>query len=536
MNPSSEKSWKKEIHRDCLHHMRGAAIVRLFLDLTALIAPSITAWMIGDMTDSLLLFDVQEISLRFPLFIAALMINVLGVPLLQLFENLLLTANGFSYSRYLVGKYLCLPLSQTQKYDPSTVVTRCEVDVTNFYFHQIYRCTRPVILCLYFLLLGITIHQNQYPIGMIFLLCFAILPVIQANHTGTKAAQLTAERAQYREERRALEHMLFSNRDFLREYNLIPFTLEKADSLFHQYMDKSGHKSASLDAANDIVSFLSKYGVQAAVMIVGSIFIAFGKSTVGAMLTCILILPSVTKACTFAAQWILAIRAEPEDQKRMEFFYGEQESNVNESLPAIENLQICNVTFSYPGKTEPTLKNFSYDIPASGCVWLRGCNGSGKSTLLNLLCGQYAPSSGQICYNGQPLSVSMLRAVTAYQEQDGAIFSATIDENLFAPSTTTEKKENLMKSLGLQKPLDFTVTHQGTNLSPGERKKILLARALLKDAPFLVLDEPENHLDPAARIFIKQLLRQRKEKIILVSHQKPSFGSDDPLITVTINL
>lgn len=536
MNSSIQISWKKKIRRDCLHYMSGAIIIRFFLDLTALIAPSITAWMIGDMADALLMLDMQNITSRFPLFIAALTINVLGVSLLQLLENLLLTVNGFSYNRYLVGRYLRLPLAQTQTYDYSAVVTRCEMDITNYYFHQIYRYTRPFVLFFYFLLLSIAIYKNQYPIGLVFLLSLAVLPIIRANHVGIKASKLNAEQAKYREERRATEHMLFNYRDFLREYGLIRFSLKKAGTLFQRYMERFGYETASLDAANGIVSLLCEYGIQIIIMIVGSIFIVFGKSTTGALLTCILLLPSITKACTFAAQWILAIRAEPEDQKRMEFFYGELEPEQKKGMTTVEELQFCDISFSYPGKSEPVLSNLNFSVLASGCTWLRGGNGSGKSTLLALLCGQYTPSGGQICNNGKPLSVSVLRDLTAYQEQDGAIFSTTIGDNLFAPSIPVEKQDQLLKAFGLQKPLDFKVAPQGANLSPGERKKILLCRALLKNAPFLVLDEPENHLDSAARAVLRQILRQCGKGIVLVSHQDSVFSIDELPITDVIDL
>ncbi len=536
MNSYTASPWKKEISRDCLRHMSGAVSVRFFLDLTALAVPSATAGIIGDMTDSLLLLRTDEIMSRLPLFLVALAINVAGVPLLQLLENLLLTVNGFSYDRYLVARYLRLPLSQTQQYDPSVVVTRCETDVTNYYFHQIYRFTRPLVLALYFLFLGITVWQKQYPVGLVALLSLAAFPVLHANRVGKSASRLTAESAQYQEERRALEHMLFQGQHFLRDYDLMDCSLQKADKLFRRYMDHSGRKMASLKVINSLVSLLGGYLVQIIILIAGSILIAFGQCTAGALLACTLLLPSITKACTYATEWVLAVRAEPEDQKRMEFFYGEIEPEEDDSVQHVQALQIRNVTFSYPGNTQSVLKNISFNIPASGCVWLRGDNGSGKSTLLSLLCGLHAPSSGQILRDGQPISSSALRRITAYQEQTGAIFSVSIGENLFAPSVPQEEQVRLMKELGLQKPLDYAVAPQGANLSPGERKKILLGRALLKNAPFLVLDEPDNHLDPAARAALKRLLRQRRSGIVLVSHQPPASGEDGLPVTAVLDM
>lgn len=73
--------------------------------------------------------------------------------------------------------------------------------------------------------------------------------------------------------------------------------------------------------------------------------------------------------------------------------------------------------------------------------------------------------------------------------------------------------------MGLKKDLDFEISSGGSNLSPGEREKILLVRALLRKSPFLLLDEPLNHLDSQAAAVLQSLLSQRTGGLLLVSHQ-----------------
>ena len=135
---------------------------------------------------------------------------------------------------------------------------------------------------------------------------------------------------------------------------------------------------------------------------------------------------------------------------------------------------------------------------------LAGQNGSGKTTLLSILAGLYEPSTGSVCGGA---SVGRRRKSTALQEQSGAIFSGTVWENLFFGEDKRPAAEALLGEMGFGKPLGYADQPCGGNLSPGERKKILLTRAFLRDAPFLLLDEPLNHLDAQATEVIKEKLR-----------------------------
>ena len=117
-------------------------------------------------------------------------------------------------------------------------------------------------------------------------------------------------------------------------------------------------------------------------------------------------------------------------------------------------------------------------------------------------------------------SVSQRRKSIALQEQDGAIFSGSVWENLFLPESRRDVAAYLLRRMGLEKSLDYEITAEGGNLSPGERKKLLLARALLRNAPFLVLDEPLNHLDAQGKEALLDELAKRSEGILMVSHQE----------------
>ncbi len=511
---------RKTMRRDCFRHMKYAAFVRFFSDLSALLLPTAAASLVGDMADYLLNLDRIGIFRHMPWFLLALIINFLAVPLLQLVENLLLTREGLAYDGFLMERYLRLPLAEANRYEASTVVSRLEEDSVEYYFNLIYLWTRPFVILLYGSAVLILIISQRYPAPFAAaLICTALLPVLYANLTGRRSARLRAAQLQYQEEKREKEHTLYGGRDFFRIYGLRALPMEWLERTFQAYMGGSGEEKCRLDAWESVLRNLSSYGVQIVTVVLGALYMSLGRMTGGGLLTAFLALPAIAQSCNLAAEWVKAIRAEPEFQSRLELFYGAHETDASNTVENPRGMSIEHAGFSYgPGET-PVLDDLNLRIQENAHIWIRGGNGCGKSTLLRLLCGLYPLDRGRICdAGGDPLTTAELRRLTSLLEQDGAVFSGTVEENLFAAEASRRQKTELLERLGFQKPLDASVQAYGENLSPGERKKLLLARALLKDSPYLVLDEPQNHLDAEGRRALGEILHKRAGAIIFVSH------------------
>lgn len=167
-----------------------------------------------------------------------------------------------------------------------------------------------------------------------------------------------------------------------------------------------------------------------------------------------------------------------------------------------------NVSFSYDGKTE-VLKNFNLKIKPGEHIALIGVNGAGKSTAVKLLCGFYAPTKGSVRIGGA-------EATRVLPEERFTKISAVFQDMCILPHTVAENismddqpdRERAAKSLELadiaklkdklDTPMTRAVAEDGLQLSGGETQKLTLARALYKDAPILILDEPTAALDPIA--------------------------------------
>ncbi len=212
-------------------------------------------------------------------------------------------------------------------------------------------------------------------------------------------------------------------------------------------------------------------------------------------------------------------------------------------LPSRFDLHLERLTFSYPGGERPALRDIELEIPHGSRVTIRGPSGSGKSSLTQLLLRFYAPQTGMIRFGGIPLpewDIEQLRRHLAVVAQRPHLFSGTIRDNLLLarPDADPEALQKACQSAqihsfieALPDGYDTWIGETGATLSGGEGKRLAIARALLKDSPVLVLDEPTEGLDPTtATELLNAIDREMNNKtIILISHQmhhRRDFGRE----------
>jgi ATP-binding cassette subfamily B protein len=203
------------------------------------------------------------------------------------------------------------------------------------------------------------------------------------------------------------------------------------------------------------------------------------------------------------------------------------------------------VSFAYRAST-PVLKNITIRVPAGQTVGIVGPTGSGKSTLLRLLLRFYAPDSGSIFLDGHDvadLEVRDVRESIALVSQDVYLFDGTVEENVRygRPPASDDEMRAALEAAGaveffdaLPDGLSTQVGERGHRLSGGQRQRIALARALLKDAPILALDEATSHLDYQTEATVKTSLRRHAsgKTVLLIAHRLSSVRDADNIIVL----
>ncbi len=203
-----------------------------------------------------------------------------------------------------------------------------------------------------------------------------------------------------------------------------------------------------------------------------------------------------------------------------------------------QGVDINNLHFAYNSSTRNAINNLSLIIPAGKTVALVGENGSGKTTLIKLLCGFYLPQSGEILYDGLSTATLGQDEICSHIStvfQDFAFYNLTVQENLKLSNIKRKyTQEEILHALSmgglsemittLPQGIDTLLGNQflgGEELSIGQWQKMAIARAFLRDADLLLLDEPSSALDANSEAIIIQSLHQltRNKTAIIVSHR-----------------
>ncbi|MCE7903127.1 MAG: ABC transporter ATP-binding protein [Gammaproteobacteria bacterium PRO9] len=210
------------------------------------------------------------------------------------------------------------------------------------------------------------------------------------------------------------------------------------------------------------------------------------------------------------------------------------------------HIEFRNVSFSYPGAESPALSNVSFKLEPNETVALIGRSGSGKTTVTNLLLRTLEPNEGTILIDGIPasdLALDWIRQQIALVPQDPFLFFGTIAENLrVAKENATD--EELIAATKAAELYDYIrstpdgfntqVGDQGMALSGGQAQRLAIARAFLKDAPIVVLDEPTSQIDVETETLLNRALARltANKTVLLIAHRLSTIEQADRIIVL----
>ena len=224
----------------------------------------------------------------------------------------------------------------------------------------------------------------------------------------------------------------------------------------------------------------------------------------------------------------------------MPLFNENSEDGVVTHNAELRTVEISNLNFAYPDSMVKVLNNICLTLPQKGLVLVKGISGSGKSTLLKILSGNLVIKDGYVSVNENANNWSMqwLRANSSYMNQFPFIFDGTLHYNVFLDETSDSNRPYprfLDKILAKKEAQWQTVlSHNGKQLSGGEKQLVTLARMMLYPKPVAILDEPTANLDPdTADIIIEQISDLSKHTLCIVASHEEKFEAN---ATTILNL
>ena len=236
-----------------------------------------------------------------------------------------------------------------------------------------------------------------------------------------------------------------------------------------------------------------------------------------------------------------------------ETFLFEEGEQVEKDTGAGYEIRLDNVSFRYPGAEQDTLKNINLILHPGEKLAVVGLNGAGKTTLVKILCGLFDPTEGRVLLNGKDVRGFNRRS---YYElfsavfQDFSLLAGSIAANVAQTDDTIDmervkdciRKADLAAKIeslpnGYETLLNRSVYDDATELSGGETQRLMLARALYKDAPVILLDEPTAALDPIAEadLYHKYRAMTDGKSSVYISHRLASTRFCDRIVLIAEN-
>jgi len=218
----------------------------------------------------------------------------------------------------------------------------------------------------------------------------------------------------------------------------------------------------------------------------------------------------------------------------------------NVELGAIERIEFINVSYSHPGQTTPAVADINFRVRSGEMIALVGATGAGKSTLAHLLMVFARPDSGDILVNGNSLKSidpSIWRRQVAWVPQLPVLFQGSLAENIAfgKPDASLQEIERAARLAHLDRLVgslragyQTQIVEFGQRLSGGEKQKVALARAFLRDAPVLILDEPSAHLDPDTEAQLEEATQQLRDgrTVFVIAHRLPTVYRSNQILVL----
>ena len=208
------------------------------------------------------------------------------------------------------------------------------------------------------------------------------------------------------------------------------------------------------------------------------------------------------------------------------------------------HVEMRDVTFGYSPLGKPLIQNFSMTLEPGKSIAFVGASGSGKSTLAKLLSGLYKPWSGEILFDGKPITdidKSVFRGSLAVVDQDITLFEDTIANNIKMWDTTIENYEMILaardaqihdKIMQREGGYEYKIRENGSDFSGGERQRLEIARVLAQDPTIVIMDEATSALDARTEFNVVKAIRDRGVTSIVIAHRLSTIRDCDEIIVM----
>lgn len=344
---------------------------------------------------------------------------------------------------------------------------------------------------------------------------------------------------------------VYSGLNVVKTYNGEKTSNEKFDEL-NDKLYKANWKSGFLSGLMmPMMSFIGNFGY-VAVCVVGALLALNGHISFGVIVAFIVYVRLFVSPLSQIAQAMTSLQSTAAASERVFEFLDEEEmadeSNIKTTLDKEKvkgNIEFKNVEFKYDGNDKPTIKNFSAKAKAGEKVAIVGPTGAGKTTMVNLLMKFYDINKGEILIDGvstKDLTRSNIHDLFTMVLQDTWVFNGSIKDNIIynTSDVSMEMVESVCKTVGLDHFIKTlpdgynTILNDNDSVSAGQRQLLTIARGMIQNAPFLILDEATSNVDTRTEELVQKAMDKLTEgkTSFIIAHRLSTIKNADLILVM----
>ena len=344
---------------------------------------------------------------------------------------------------------------------------------------------------------------------------------------------------------------VYSGLNVVKTYNGEKTSNEKFDEL-NDKLYKANWKSGFLSGLMmPMMSFIGNFGY-VAVCVIGALLALNGHISFGVIVAFIVYVRLFVSPLSQIAQAMTSLQSTAAASERVFEFLDEEEmadeSNIKTTLDKEKvkgNIEFKNVEFKYDGNDKPTIKNFSAKAKAGEKVAIVGPTGAGKTTMVNLLMKFYDINKGEILIDGvstKDLTRSNIHDLFTMVLQDTWVFNGSIKDNIIynTSDVSMEMVESVCKTVGLDHFIKTlpdgynTILNDNDSVSAGQRQLLTIARGMIQNAPFLILDEATSNVDTRTEELVQKAMDKLTEgkTSFIIAHRLSTIKNADLILVM----
>lgn len=344
---------------------------------------------------------------------------------------------------------------------------------------------------------------------------------------------------------------VYSGLNVVKTYNGEKTSNEKFDEL-NDKLYKANWKSGFLSGLMmPMMSFIGNFGY-VAVCVVGALLALNGHISFGVIVAFIVYVRLFVSPLSQIAQAMTSLQSTAAASERVFEFLDEEEmadeSNIKTTLDKEKvkgNIEFKNVEFKYDGNDKPTIKNFSAKAKAGEKVAIVGPTGAGKTTMVNLLMKFYDINKGEILIDGvstKNLTRGNIHDLFTMVLQDTWVFNGSIKDNIIynTSDVSMEMVESVCKTVGLDHFIKTlpdgynTILNDNDSVSAGQRQLLTIARGMIQNAPFLILDEATSNVDTRTEELVQKAMDKLTEgkTSFIIAHRLSTIKNADLILVM----